>query len=324
MPAAQNTRIVVLDGFALNPGDLSWEPLEHCGDLQIFPRTDGSLFLERASAADILVTNKVPINSAHLQQLPRLRFIAVTATGYNVVDAAAARARGIPVSNVPEYGSNTVAEFTLALILELTRGVGRHAQSVAQGEWQRSSDWCYWLSPQIELAGKTIGIVGYGRIGRRVGELANALGMNVIATDNKSIAPPFPRFRQASLHELFAEADIVSLHCPQTDSNKQMVNDELIRRMKPHALLINASRGGLVDEAALSEHLNRGTIAGAAVDVVSAEPIAGSNPLLKTKNCLITPHQAWTTSEARSRIISTTAQNITGFLAGKPQNVVNV
>lgn len=323
MTAARSTNIVVLDGFALNPGDLSWEPLENCGSLEIYPRTDESQFLERASSADVLVTNKVPITSAHLQQLPRLRYIAVTATGYNVVDTPAARTRRIPVSNVPEYGTDTVAEFTLALILELTRGVGRHAQSVSEGHWERSSDWCYWLTPQIELAGKTIGIVGFGRIGCRVGELAHAFGMNVIATDNKSIPTPFPRFRQTTLHDLFAEADIVSLHCPQTQSNRQMVNDALLQRMKPRALLINASRGGLVDEAALADHLNRGTIAGAAVDVVSAEPIAAVNPLLKARNCLITPHLAWTTTEARSRIIETTAQNIEAFLAGTPTNVVN-
>lgn len=324
MSANEPCRIVVLDGLTLNPGDASWAPIEKLGSIEIYPRTSNAEFLQRASTATVLVTNKVPISSDQLKQLPDLRFIAVTATGYNVVDTAAAHARDIPVSNVPEYGTDTVAEFTLALMLELTRGVGRHARSVSEGTWQNAPDWCYWLSPQNELAGKTLGIVGFGRIGRRVAELGHAFGMNILATNRSQITPPsYPRFKQVPMEELFTAADLVSLHCPLTDANKQMVNDRLIRQMKQSAYLINASRGGLVDEAALADHLNRGTIAGAAVDVVSAEPIAGTNPLLRAKNCLITPHMAWTTIEARRRIIDSTAENIAAFLAGAPRNVVN-
>jgi glycerate dehydrogenase len=272
-----------------------------------------------------LVVNKVPMTGTTINALPSLRLIAVTATGHNVVDSQAARTRGIHVSNVPEYGTNTVAQFTFALILELCHQVGRHAQWVADGHWQESGEWCRWLTPQTELSGKVLGIVGFGRIGRRVGELANAFGMHVAATPSKTAQPPvYQPFQWMPMEQIFSEADIVTLHCPLTESNKQMVNRELLHKMKTQAFLINTSRGGLINERDLADHLNSGSIAGAAVDVASVEPILPSNPLLQAKNCIITPHMAWTTLEARQRIMQVTAANIAAFASGKPMNVVNL
>jgi glycerate dehydrogenase len=319
----ERSNIVVLDGYTLNPGDNPWDPISRLGALHVYDRSTREQSLERSAAANVLITNKVPIDSTVMEAARDLRFIAVTATGFNVVDAAAARQRGIRVSNVPVYGTDTVAQFTFALILELCHRVGQHAASVANGDWQRSRDWCYWLTPQVELAGKRIGIVGFGRIGRRVGELAHAFGMEVLANGiREGDAPPYTRFRWVDLPTLFSESDVVTLHCPQTEQNKQMVNDSLLRRMKKTALLINASRGTLVNEQQLAEHLSRGTLAGAAVDVVSAEPIRDDNPLLGAPNCLITPHMAWATPDARRRIMQATAENIAAFLRGAPINVV--
>jgi glycerate dehydrogenase len=318
-------KIVVLDGFTLSPGDNSWDSIARLGALSVFERSTPAEAIQRSASANILITNKAPITEALLAAAPAVRFIAVTATGFNVVDVPAAQKRGISVSNVPIYGTNTVAQFTFALILELCHRVGQHSASVFNGEWQRSRDWCYWLTPQIELAGKTIGIAGFGRIGRRVGELAHAFGMKVLANSTTmSREPGYEPFAWVDLPTIFSESDVVTLHCPQTERNKQMVNDSLLSRMKKSALLINASRGGLVNEADLAAHLNRGTLAGAAVDVVSAEPIGPDNPLLGARNCIITPHMAWTTLDARKRILVTTAQNIEAFLSGAPVNVVNL
>jgi glycerate dehydrogenase len=316
-------QIVVLDGYTLNPGDSSWEPIQKLGTVEIYDRTSAEQFLSRASRADVLIVNKYRISAEDIDQLPALKFIAVTATGYDIVDVNAARRRGIPVSNVPVYGTATVAQFTWALILELCHQVGRHAQSVNAGDWTRCPDFSYWQTPQIELAGKRLGLVGFGRIARQVATIGQAFGMNVSACGRSgSHRPNTATVDWRSKDVLFAESDIVSLHCPLTTETSRMVNRELLARMRQGAFLINTSRGGLVDEFALAEALRSGQIAGAAVDVVSSEPIRPDNPLLLAPNCLITPHMAWTTLAARRRVMETTAANVAAFLAGKPQNDV--
>ena len=317
-------RIVVLDGHTLNPGDNPWDDIAELGELTVYDRTPADAILERARGAEVVVTNKTPLSAATLAALPKLRFIAVLATGYNVVDVAAARERGIPVSNVPEYSTNAVAQFTFALLLELCHHVGAHDASVKSGEWSASTDFCYWTAPLVELEGRTMGVVGFGRIGRRVGELAHAFGMNVLACDVvRSDPPEYERFAWRKLADLAAESDVVTLHCPQTPENTGMVNAELLGMMKPDAFLLNAARGGLVVEADLAAALNAGRIAGAAVDVVGTEPIPERSPLLTARNCLITPHIAWAALAARRRLMRTTAENIAAFLAGSPVNVVN-
>jgi glycerate dehydrogenase len=317
-------KMVVLDGYTLNPGDLSWEPLRAIGELLVYDRTSPVDVVTRAAAAEILLTNKVPLSREALIQLPALRFIAVTATGYDMVDVAAAGERGIAVSNVPEYGTDSVAQFVFALLLALCHRVEAHGRAVKAGEWQRSPDWCFWNTPQILLSGKKMGIVGFGRIGRRVGALAHAFGMQVMAFDPVEQPPPaFADFTRASLQEVFRDADVVSLHCLMNDRNRGFVDRSLIGLMKKSAFFINASRGGLVNEQDLAEALNSGRIAGAAVDVVSAEPARPENPLLKADNCLITPHIAWATATARQNLMNATLANIRAFTAGRPINVVN-
>jgi glycerate dehydrogenase len=317
-------RIVVLDGYTLNPGDNPWDDVAALGDLEVFDRTPDAQIVARAKEADIVLTNKTPLSAETLEQLPNLKFIAVLATGYNVIDAVAARDRGIPVSNVPVYGTDAVAQFVFALVLELCHHVAAHNASVKNSDWSNSADFCYWNTPLIELAGKRMGIVGFGRIGRRVGELAHAFGLDVIAHDvQPGDAPDYAPFAWRSIDEVFAEADIVSLHCPQTSDNAEFVNAALLGRMQPHAFFINTARGGLVNEAELAQALNTNAIAGAAVDVVSSEPIARDNPLLNAKNILITPHIAWATLAARQRLMRATAENIAAFIEGAPVNVVN-
>lgn len=318
-------QIVVLDGHALNPdGDNPWTPIQNLGDTTIYPRSETTQVISRSIDAQVIITNKVELTSETLRQLPKLKFIAVAATGYNIVDVADASELGIAVANVPVYGTDNVAQFTFALLLELCHRIGFHDASVKNGEWQSSSDWCYWKSPQIELAGRTFGIVGLGRIGRRVGEIAHAFGMNVIALSRANkIVPEFPRFAWASSERLFAEADVVSLHCPLTSENAGMINRQLLSRMKRRAFLINTSRGGLINESDLAEALNNGVIQGAAVDVLSKEPASAENPLLAARNCIISPHIAWATLEARQRIMRTVASNIAAFEAGIPENLVN-
>jgi len=319
-----NVRIVVLDGHTLNPGDNPWDPVARLGELVVYERTPPDEIVARAQGAAIVVTNKAPLTAAALERLPALRFITITATGYNIVDVAAARARRIPVANVPEYGTDSVAQHVFALLLELCVHVGMHADVVRAGEWARQPDFSFWKTPLIELAGLSMGIVGFGRIGRRVGALADAFGMRVIAAGGKrqgdAVRHPLTWMETA---ELFAAADVVSLHCPFTADNAGFVNHELLRRMKPTAFLINTARGGLVDERALAEALSAGRLAGAAVDVVSEEPIRADNPLLGARHCLITPHIAWATLAARQRLMTATARNIEAFLAGQPINVVN-
>lgn len=317
-------KIAVIDGYTVNPGDNPWTPLERLGTLQVHDRTEPEEIPELAENADILITNKCPISAAAIEQLPALKFIAVTATGYNIVDVAAAKQRGIPVSNVPEYGTRTVAQFTWTLILELCHRVGLHAESVARGDWTKSPDFCYWLTPQVELAGKKLGLVGYGRIARQVGVIGEAFGMKLLASGRAGSSPPAScAAKWLSTDELFATADVISLHCPLTRETEALVNRRLLGRMKADALLVNSSRGGLVIEQDLADALREGKIAGAAVDVVSHEPILADNPLLSAPNCLITPHIAWTTLSARQRLLQTTAENVAAFLAGKPINVVN-
>jgi glycerate dehydrogenase len=323
--AERRPRIVVLDGFTLNPGDNPWDELAALGELVVHDRTDPEHVLERAAGAVILLTNKTPVSAATIRGLPGLRYISVLATGYNVVDVEAARGAGVAVSNVPEYGTDSVAQFVFALLLELASRVGQHERAVKDGVWTASPDFCFWEGPLVELSGKTLGIVGFGRIGQRVGRIANAMGMRVLAFDpSPRFAPDYEPFAWAAdVEELFRSADAVSLNCALTPQNLHFVNARILSLMKPGAFLVNAARGGLVEEADLAEALNAGRLAGAALDVVSAEPISTDNPLLGARNCIITPHIAWASAEARRRLMRTTAENVRSFLSGKPQNVVN-
>ena len=316
--------IVVLDGHTLNPGDNPWSPLEALGKLTVHDRTQEDLIVSRAADADVLLTNKTPLSAETLAQLPKLRMISVLATGYNIVDVAAARARGIPVCNVPGYSTNAVAEFVMALILDFFKQPRFHSDLVMQGEWQRCPDFCFWQNPHFcELAGKTIGIVGFGAIGQRLGELAAAFQMKVLASSRSRQADvPYP-FEWEDADGIFARADVVSLHCPLTPETEGLVNKHRLSLMKPGAFLVNTARGPLVVEQDLCDALNAGNIAGAACDVVSAEPIRADNPLLRAKNLTLTPHIAWAALEARRRLMDITAGNITAFLTGRPANVVN-
>jgi glycerate dehydrogenase len=317
-------KIVVLDGYTLAADGNSWEALRPLGDVEVHDRSSPAEVAERSRGAAVLITNKARIPAAVIDASSELRFIAVSATGFDCVDVAAASRRSIPVANVPEYGTASVAQFTFALLLELCHHVGRHAQAVRDGDWARSPDFCFWRTPLLELAGRTMGIIGLGRIGRRVAELAHAFGMGVLAHSRSRPAPPaHPAFAWAGLDELLARADVISLHCALTAETAGLVNSERLRRCRPGALLINTSRGGLVVEQDLADALNEGRLAGAAVDVVSQEPIRPDNPLLSARNCLITPHIAWATREARRRLLDATVANVTAFLAGRATNVVN-
>lgn len=317
-------RIVVLDGHTLNPGDNPWDGMPRLGEVTVYDRTPAAEVASRAGAADVVVVNKLRLTEADLAALPRLRMIAVSATGYNNVDVAAARARGIVVANVPEYGTDAVAQYAFALLLELCHRVGDHDLSVKRGEWSACPDWSYWNHPLVELAGKRIAIIGFGRIGRRVGEIAHAFGMEVLACDAfRGTDPAYRPFRWCEVAEAFASADVVTLHCPLTNETRRLVNREHLEVMKASAFLVNAARGELVDEAALAEALDSGRLAGAALDVVSEEPIRPENPLLKARNCVLTPHIAWAALGSRQRLLGTTVANVEAFLAGSPRNVVN-
>ncbi|HZP45412.1 MAG TPA: D-2-hydroxyacid dehydrogenase [Candidatus Binataceae bacterium] len=316
-------KLVVLDGFALNPGDLDWGPLTAVGPLQVYERTPLDQIVARAADADIVLTNKTPLRGATLAQLPALRYIGVLATGYDVVDLAAARAQAIVVTNVPSYGTDSVAQFTFALLLELCQRVAMHADAVRAGEWSRAPDFCFWRTPLVELAGKTLGIVGLGRIGRRVGAIAAAFGMRVIASSGRRADPPeWPGFRWVSVDELFHESDVISLHCPLTPATRGLINAGALALMKPTAILLNVARGPLIVEQDLAAALNSGRLAGAAVDVLSAEPPPADNPLLSARNCLVTPHMAWATREARARLLATAIANVRAFVSGHPINVI--
>lgn len=313
--------LVVLDGHTLNPGDNPWGSVAALGTLTVHDRTPASKVITRARGATVVLTNKTPLPASVIDALPDLRFIGVLATGYNVVDVAAARRRGIPVSNVPTYGTSTVAQHVFALILELCHHVGRHADSVRSGDWSASPDFCYWKSPLLELEGRTLGLVGRGRIANRVAEIARAFGLRVRFA---SCSVPAGDGRDlAALDELFSTADIVSLHCALTPASTGLVNAARLARMKPGALLINTARGALIDEPALRASLEAGHLGGAALDVLSVEPPPLNHPLLSAPRCLITPHMAWSGLDARKRLMDTTVANISAFLSGQPINVVN-
>jgi glycerate dehydrogenase len=315
-------RLVVLDGHTVSPGDLSWDALRELGELSVYERTPPELVLERAAGADILVTNKTVLSEATLRALPGLRGVSVLATGVNVVDVRAARGLGIPVSNVPAYSTASVAEHTLALLFELTRHVGLHASIVRDGEWSKNPDFSFWREPLIELEGLTLGIVGLGAIGSRVARLGDALGMRVLATPSRK--NPLPdRARGATVPELFAQSDVLTLHCPHTAETEHMVSRERLGTMKRSALLINTSRGALIDEPALAQALADETIRGAALDVLSVEPPPPDHPLVLSPRCLITPHQAWTSRAARERLLRATVDNVRALLSGHPQNLVD-
>lgn len=311
--------IVVLDGFTLNPGDLSWESLRRLGRCTIYDRTHADQILERAGGAEIILTNKTPLSAATISQLPNLRYIGILATGYNVVDVAAARQRGVPVCNVPAYGTSSVAQHVFALVLELTQRAGHHASSVRQGRWATNADWCYWDHPLIELDGLTLGIVGFGRIGQAVAKLGAAFGMKTIVHARRTMAGA----ENVTLDELFRRSDVVSLHCPLTPETKGMVNAQRLSLLKPTAFVVNTSRGGLVVEDELANALNSDRLAGAGLDVLSSEPPSATNPLLSAKNCIITPHLAWATRSARERLLATAIANVDAFLHGQAQNPVN-
>jgi glycerate dehydrogenase len=316
-------KIVVLDGYTLNPGDLDWTPLKSWGDVTLHDRTALAEIIPRALGAEVILTNKTPLDHTTLQHLPGLRYVGVLATGYNVVDAKAARDLGVVVTNVPSYGTRSVAQHVMALLLELTQHTGSHAVAVRGGQWTTCPDFCFWDHPLVELDGLTLGVVGFGRIGQATAALAAAFGMSVIATTRQGAADPAPGVRGVDLETLLAESDVVSLHCPLTPATTGLINASRLARMKPTAFLINTSRGGLVDEADLATALNRGQLAGAGLDVLSVEPPTPDNPLLTAKNCLITPHIAWATHAARGRLLDVAVKNVAAFIRGQPVNVVN-
>lgn len=318
-------KLTVIDGYTMNPGDLSWEQYEKFGELRVFDHYTGDEeeVIRRIGDAEIVIANKSKVTRRVIDACPNIRFIAVQATGYDPIDYVYAREKGIPVSNVPAYGTDSVAQFAIALLLEICGHAGHHDQAVHQGKWAACGDWCFWDYPMIELSGKTMGIIGFGRIGQAVGRIASALGMKVLAY-NRSRSESGAKIAQyVELDELLERADVISLHCPAFPETVGMINRDTIAKMKDGVILINNSRGALVVEQDLAEALNSGKVAAAALDVVSSEPIREDNPLLRAKNCLITPHISWAPKESRQRIMDCTEENIRCFLAGKPQNVVN-
>ncbi len=316
-------KIAVLDGHTLNPGDNPWTGLEQLGDVVVYDRTSPNELIERAKDAEILVINKVRITKQSLEQLPKLKFITVTATGFDCVDSAAAKQHSIPVSNVPVYGTDSVAQHVFALLLHILHRIDIHDTAVHEGEWTACGDFCFWKLPLTELTGKRMGVVGHGRIGRRVGELAHAFGMNVLAHSRRQVdSPDYDGFAWAELPELVEQSDVISLHCPLTDETRGLFDRRMLSKCRSTAVLINASRGPLVVEQDLADALAAGSLRAAGVDVVSSEPIASDNPLLSAPNCFITPHQAWATLDARRRLMQVTVDNVAAFLAGQPQHVV--
>jgi glycerate dehydrogenase len=317
-------RIVVLDGYCTNPGDLDWSALRALGDVELHDRTPPDQLLVRARDAQALLVNKVALTREVLATLPALRYVGVLATGYNIVDVEAARERGIVVTNIPTYGTHSVAQHAIALLLHLTNQVALHDTAVRAGEWGAQPDWSYAKTPLVELAGRTFGVIGFGRIGRQTARLAHALGMRILAYSDAMDGPgeEFP-FTWISLKGLLEESDVVSLHCPLTDDTRGIINAQTLRRMKRTAVLLNTSRGPLVDEAALAEVLNSGGIAGAGVDVLRDEPPTQGSPLLTAKNCVVTPHIAWATREARERLLGIAVDNLRAWVEGRPQNVVS-
>ena len=317
-------KIVVLDGYTLNPGDLSWEGFESLGEVQVYNRTPAEKTVERIGDAPVILTNKTAITKEILDQCPAIRYIGVLATGYNVVDVKAAAQKGIVVTNIPSYGTDAVAQYAFALLLELCHHVGLHDESVKAGEWENCQDFCYWKTPLMELAGKTLGLIGFGRIGQKTGAIARAMGMKVLAYDRFQ-RPELENenCRYVSLEQLLAASDVISLHCPLLPETKGVINRDTISRMKDGVLIINTSRGDLVVEKDLAEALISGKVAGAAADVVSSEPIKGDNPLLKAPNMIITPHMAWGAKESRGRLMNQAVENLKAFLSGNPVNTVS-
>ncbi len=311
-------KICILDGYSLNPGDLDWSPVERLGDVTLFDRTPADKIVERAADADIVLTNKVPFSADTLRQLPRLRFICVLATGYNIIDTEAAARQGVVVANIPAYSTMSVAQMAFAHILNITNHVASYAREVADGKWTNCPDFCFWDSALTELAGKTMGIVGLGNTGMATARIAVAMGMKVVAMTSKSADTLPEGITPAPLDDVLASADVVSLHCPLTPSTRHLINAASIAKMKPSAILINTGRGPLVDEQAVADALNGGRLAAFGADVLSQEPPRGDNPLLSARNCFLTPHIAWATLEARTRLMSTATENVRQFIAGEP------
>ncbi len=319
-------KIVILDGYTENPGDLSWEDLAQLGELTVYDRTsltDTEEIISRIGGAEIVITNKTPLTAKVLDACPSIRYIAVLATGYNVVDVAYAKEKGIPVSNVPTYGTASVAQFAIAMLLEICHHVADHSASVHNGDWARCPDFCYWNSPLIELDHKVMGIIGFGRIGQQTGRIAKALGMKILAYDNHESESGRAIGEYTDLDTLLAQSDVIALHCPLFPETKEIINAAAIAKMKDGVIILNNSRGPLVAEQDLADALNSGKVYAAGVDVVSSEPIRDDNPLLKAKNCFITPHISWAPKESRQRIMDCTLDNVKAYLAGKPVNVVN-
>lgn len=316
-------KIVVLDGYTENPGDLSWDSLGALGELTVYDRTSEDLVIERIGDAEAVYTNKTPISRSTMDACPNLRFICVLATGYNVVDVAAAKEKGISVTNIPTYGTAAVAQFAIALLLEICHHVGAHSDAVHEGKWEHSQDWCFWDYPLIELAGKTMGIIGFGRIGQTTGQIAKAMGMKIVAYDVNESDAGRAIGDYVDLDTLLSVSDVIVLHCPLFSQTNGIVNKKTISKMKNGVILLNNSRGQLVVEQDLADALNSGKVYAAGLDVVSTEPISGNNPLLKAKNCIITPHISWAPKESRQRIMDVAVANLMAFLDGKPANVVN-
>ena len=317
-------KIVVLDGYTLNPGDISWEGMEAFGDLTVYDRTKAEDVAERIGDAEVVYTNKTPITKETLDACPNVKFIGVLATGYNIVDTAAAKEKGIPVSNIPTYGTAAVSQFAIGLLLELCHHIGEHSDAVKAGEWTSNPDWCFWKYPLVELDGKTMGIIGFGRIGQDTGKIAQALGMKVLAYDS------FPKkelesetCHYADLDTVLVESDVIALHCPLFPDTEGIINKDTIAKMKDGVMIINNSRGPLIVEQDLRDALDSGKVAGAAVDVVSTEPIQMDNPLIGAKNVIITPHISWAPKESRQRLMDIAVDNLKCYVDGKPQNVVN-
>ena len=319
-------KIVNLDSYALNPGDLDWTPLEKLGECTFYDRTpvdDDTKILKRIGDAEIVLTNKTPLDEKVLKMAPNIKYIGVTATGYNIVDTNAARKAGIPVTNIPTYGTDAVAQFTFALLLEITSQVGLHNKLVHEGRWSSNPDFTFWAKPLMELNGKTLGLIGFGNIAKKVAEIGHAFSMNIIFWNHrpKSDLPDY--VKQVELDELYQKADIVSLHVPQTPATTEMINQEAIKQMKDGVILINTARGGLINEEDVADALNEGKIAAAGIDVVQKEPIPADSPLLSAKNCYITPHIAWAPRETRNRLLGIVVENLQAFLKGEKLNVVN-
>jgi len=319
-------KIVVLDGYTENPGDLSWEGLEKFGELKVYDRsslTDPKEAVARIADAQAVFTNKTPITAEVFSACPSIKFVGVLATGYNVVDVNAARAKGVPVCNIPAYGTAAVGQFAIALLLEICHHIGHHDKAVREGRWENNADWCFWDFPLIELAGKTIGVIGFGRIGQTTGAIAKAMGMKVIAYDSAATDSGRQIAEYVSLDKLLADSDVIALHCPLFPETQGVINKANIAKMKDGVIILNNSRGPLVVEQDLADALNSGKVYAAGLDVVSSEPIMGNNPLLKAKNCFITPHISWAPKESRQRLMDIAVGNLAAFVKGSPINVVN-